>query len=379
MKQSERPPLRVLHVISGDLWAGAEVMAFGLLAQLAVRRAVDLLVVILNEGELAERSRAIGLDVVVLDESQLGGLAILWRLTKVCRRFRPDIVHTHRTKENIFGSLAAYSSRSASLRTVHGWTEFPRLGWRLDKRAYRALDEFCGNRLQMKVVAVSEDLRGKLARQFDASRLVVIHNGIDVAGVRRAAKASPGVTIGSDTTAIGIVARMVPVKRHELFIRAAEVLLTKSPNEYDFHLIGDGPMADSLRALSKRSGFAHRFHMHGFQANVPAILARLDAIVVCSEHEGIPMNVLEAAVLGVPVVATPLPSMEMLISRGVGGLICRDDTPAAIADGIVECMRERRFRSEQLTDAWEFSAACMAARYVAVYEEMLEARGSNVS
>src|SRR5277367_5793662 len=115
--------VRVLHIISGDLWAGAEAQAFTQLSALHEAN-VTVAAALLNEGELAARLRARGVPVTVLDESRLSGTGILLALRRLMREWRPDIVHTHRTKENILGSLAnRLAGNVPSVRTVHGASE----------------------------------------------------------------------------------------------------------------------------------------------------------------------------------------------------------------------------------------------------------------
>ena len=116
----------VLHLASGDRWAGAEVQLFTLLSQLRQNDGVQPRAVLLNEGELAQRLRAIDVPVDVLDESRLSSGAIARELIALLRKYRPHILHTHRQKENILGSIAnAVSVRARSVRTVHGAEENP--------------------------------------------------------------------------------------------------------------------------------------------------------------------------------------------------------------------------------------------------------------
>src|SRR5690625_6993292 len=111
--------LRITHIASGDLWAGAEAQMANLLAALHQTEGVKLDVVLLNHGELEARLRQAGIPVTVLDEGELSAFIIAWRLWRHFRRKRPDLVHTHRCKENVLGSVAARLVGARSVRTVH--------------------------------------------------------------------------------------------------------------------------------------------------------------------------------------------------------------------------------------------------------------------
>ena len=159
--------LKVLHVASGDLWAGAEVQLFTLAKALHTESDTSVSVVLLNYGRLEQDLQNIGIRVIVLDESKLNGLQILRQLVHTIREQKPDVIHTHRLKENILGSIAAFIvGKTASLRTVHGAPEHRPPWWKFPKRMLFLLDRICGRYMQRKIVAVSDDLASILEKDF---------------------------------------------------------------------------------------------------------------------------------------------------------------------------------------------------------------------
>ena len=130
--------LRVCHVMSADLWAGAEVQVATVASYLVERPDVTLTAVLLNEGRLARELRRLGVQVAVMDERENGAITILASLTRFLRDNRVEIVHTHRYKDNILGSIAAKLAGVPHVtRTVHGLNEAMR-GWgRAKLLAYR--------------------------------------------------------------------------------------------------------------------------------------------------------------------------------------------------------------------------------------------------
>lgn len=303
--------MKVLHVISGDLWAGAEAQAATLLGELVRQPGVQLSVVVLNPGELEARLRAAGIDVMVLDESQHSALVILWRLLRVMRRLQPHIVHTHRFKENILGAVAArLVTKAACVRTEHGAPEHPTAGLRhLPRRLLLALDGWCGRHVQAACIAVS----GALGRQLRDARagfnVVVIENGVAPPPVPASVPAWKREAPGA--LHVGIAGRLVPVKRVDLFLQlAADLLRDPGDVQWRWHVFGDGPLRPALQAQHAALGLGGAVTFHGQCPDMAAQLAHLDVLVMCSDHEGMPMVALEAVAAGTPVLA-----------HAVGGLV----------------------------------------------------------
>jgi glycosyltransferase involved in cell wall biosynthesis len=328
--------VRVLHIISGDLWAGAEAQAFTQLSALHEAN-VTVAAALMNEGELATRLRARGVPVTVLDESLLSGTGILLALRRLMREWRPDIVHTHRTKENILGSLAnRLAGNVPSVRTVHGASEDKSRGvHRLAREMQLRVDRWCGRYLQRRVIAVSTDLGGKLAGDFTRQRIVVIENGIDVEAVRSQVHPVDLRNGAPQATHVGIVGRLVPVKRVDLFLESAALLKTSHPErEWRWHVIGDGPLRESLVERAQTLGVDAITTFHGHRNDIVARLAALDALVICSDHEGLPMVLLEALSVGTPVVAHATGGMVEVLKEGGRGLLVDEHTAAGYANAV---------------------------------------------
>ena len=97
--------IKVAHIISGDLWAGAEVMTFNLLAGLNKIKDLEIYAILLNEGRLSEELKRAGIRICVLDEKNLSFITIGHRLNCLLKKIKPDILHSHRYKENLLAFL----------------------------------------------------------------------------------------------------------------------------------------------------------------------------------------------------------------------------------------------------------------------------------
>ncbi|AFU98959.1 glycosyltransferase [Simiduia agarivorans] len=297
---------KVLHVASGDLWAGAEVQIWMLVRNLK-RQGLDVRVLLLNEGELALRLRKDKIPVYVLDESKLCFATLVFASRQIVRDFQPHIIHSHRLKEHLIAALCKGLSGGMQLfRTVHGGAEFTPS---IPQRVLRGLDQWMARRKCVRTIAVSEPMLPELQAQLGSSRVSLVENAIDLCALESAVAAA-SKDLEQDKLHIGIVGRLEPVKRVDRFIQAATEHCSMNPDSHwRFHIVGDGSERSSLMGSVKAAGLEHRVSFHGHVNNSAGYLSQFHAVVMCSEHEGMPMVGLETLALG-----------RHLVCNGVGGL-----------------------------------------------------------
>ncbi|MDR2214335.1 MAG: glycosyltransferase [Nevskiaceae bacterium] len=365
--------MRVLHIISGDLWAGAEVQAYTLLVALQAR-GVEVAAALMNEGELARRLRERGIAVTVLPENEMSAAAVVRALRKLMRAWHPDIVHTHRSKENILGSLAnRFSIRTASLRTVHGASEHAPHGLR--GQVLDGLNRWTGRHWQQRVVAVSQELQRKLLADFPADRLAVIENGVDVDALRAQVRPVDFRVAAPDATHVGIAGRLVPVKRVDLFIQMAALLRERAPNRlWRFHVFGDGPLRAVLQQQAAVLGLNEALQFHGHRNDIVACIAALDVLVMCSDHEGMPMALLEAAAVGTPICGHDTGGIHELLAAQHCGALVSEHRAEGYAQGVMDQLAQP-LAARPLEDS-PYTADAAARGYCAVYEQLLAANRS---
>ena len=275
---STRKRLRVLHVISGDLWAGAEAQAFTLITTLARMPEVCIAAAVLNEGDLSKRLRLAGVEVFVFEEKRSNPIAIFMRMFQLVRSWRPNVVHTHRYKENILGSLVCkFFRRVYCVRTTHGASErkCSRGLRRIQQQVLDTSDRWCGKWLQCKIIAVSRPLASELERTYGKRKVSVIENGIDVDSVRQCRGTAEFRSDCTDVLHVGIAARLVHVKRLDIFLRTAALLREKMPSSgWRFHLFGDGPLQEQLVELAKSLNLLKETTFHGHRTDIATLLRR---------------------------------------------------------------------------------------------------------
>lgn len=330
--------MRVLHVASGDLWAGAEVMLCALATAQSRMPQTEVAVLLFNEGKLARELRNAGVQVFVHLEERLNPLRLLLRTRVTVRDYKPDIVHTHRIKEDIIGALAVICSRHKAhlVHTVHGKDEVERASFsqKFAARLHRQLV----SRVFGGTFAVSKPLAADLARDIPKNNIAYVANGIDLNRVYGCRPPTPMSERGGPIH-IGLAGRLVRVKRIDLFIRAASLLLHESPGAFRFTIHGTGPEMESLRTLSRALGIDGEVTFAGFSDNIVPVLTQLDMLFLTSDSEGLPMVILEAMALGLPVVVPSVGGLPEALDFGRCGTLIEKQIPGAYAE-VASAFRE---------------------------------------
>ena len=116
--------LRIILLASGDLYGGAESVVCNLVKGLKEYQLINLMVVLLNNGRLADLCISQGIETRVIGEDKYNFLQLAWKLAHIARSFRPHIIHSHGYKENILALTARHFAGHAKLvTTVHGMSE----------------------------------------------------------------------------------------------------------------------------------------------------------------------------------------------------------------------------------------------------------------
>jgi len=362
-------PMRICHLISGDLWAGAEVMALRLITGLAEEKGVEISAVLLNEGKLARELNNLGIPIDVVDETRLNFFQIKKRFDEILMKFNPDIVHTHRLKENILGYMSSRKAGHAIplLCTQHGLDEPQlRLKWKLLSR----INLYVLSRHFRIIVAVSEDIRIKLSEKYGlpSEKLVVIHNGTEIPDRIHPDRGNHPFTIGS-------AGRFFPVKEYPFLVEVAAEI-HRHAKDIRFELAGEGPDFPVVTERIRRYGLQNVFRLKGFMENMSEFYEGIDLYINTSLHEGFPLSVLEAMSYGLPVVAPKEGGIKEAVTDGVHGFLIEGRDPKRFAEKCLAIYRDRNLggsmgiasRERIVT---EYSIRSMADRYIGLYQMLL--------
>ena len=305
------------------------------------------------EGNMGSLAKSLAVEPRVI--TGLGREISLWRdllawieLYRWCVRYRPHIVHTHTAKAGVLGRLAARAARvPVIVHTYHGHV-FQGYFSPLKTRFFLAIERWLG-RSTDRLIAVSEAVRQDLLRLGIGTpeRLVVIPLGLNLdpflmcENLRGQLRAELG--LHPDTPLVGIVARLVPIKAHDVFLKAAARVCTRFPQSR-FLLVGDGERLEELRMLVERLHLREQVLFLGWRQDLDRVLADLDVVVLTSRNEGSPVCLIEAMAAARPVVSTRVGGVGDVVDDGITGCLVDVDRPDDVADAIVELLGDQERR-----------------------------------
>jgi len=363
--------IRVCYIVSDDLWAGAEVMAWNLIRTLHTSGKVAVQVIALNPGRLSRSLAEEGVRVFVVNEARLSFVSLLVRVRGILKATAPDIVHAHRYKENILAFLAGGLSRRPRLvSTQHGMPETSHRDAGLLKICISRFNTLLLTYGFHRYVCVSDDLRRHMARRYamTGGKACVVYNGVALSWPLSPRREGHTVTIGS-------AGRFYPVKDFALMIDVARAVRQKLPDVM-FRLAGDGPLREDLQDRAEARGLKGSFSFAGHVADMPAFYRSIDIYLNTSVHEGIPMSILEAMASGVPVVAPDVGGIGEIITHGMDGYLIPTRNPEDFARCLVALCESRALRRQVAEHAAatvrdRFSAEAMADHYFQLYEGLV--------
>lgn len=381
-----RRPVRVARVITRLNVGGPAIQAMLLTARLDPSRFASTLLAGVpgeREGDMSQLRPVAGVRPVALrtlrrELSPADDVRSLIRLFRWFRAERPDVVHTHLAKAGALGRLAARAAGvPVVVHTFHGNVLSGYFG-ATTSRAFTSIERALAAASD-RVIAISPSQARELAaRGIGRGKVEVIPLGFDLRPFREARAGGHRDRIPGEGPVVGIVARLVPIKRVDLFIEAARRVGERVPAAR-FLVVGDGPLRGELERAAAGSGLGARLRFTGWEGDVAAVYADLDVLVCCSDNEGTPVSVIEAMAAGTPVVATSVGGVPDVVREDEGRLVPRGDG-AALAEAILDLLADpsaraasgRRGRERVLR---EHDAGVLVARIEDLYLRLLRARG----
>jgi len=364
--------LKVCHIASGDGWAGAEVQIAHLLRVLAENAAVEVRAVLLNEGRLANELRTAGVSVTVLQEAKYSFPQLVWKTGEFVRRQGSEILHSHRYKENLIGAcLVKARVARFHVRTQHGRPE-PFASYRGLKQALlHGVDRFVAKHATDRVISVSQDLMSYFPV---GANVVVIRNGLDLRNVRSdldIAAAKRRLGLSERGLVIGSLGRLEPVKRIDICVETARRVRAEW-GDVEFLIAGSGSSEAAIREMVKADS---AFRVLGYRDDTYDVLRAMDLFLLTSDHEGLPMVLLEAQALGVPVVSRRVGGVPEVIESGKNGALIDSADPAVLASECLALLRDTDRRNEMseaaLKRAMNFDVRTTAARVADLYNSLV--------
>ncbi|HEX4339249.1 MAG TPA: glycosyltransferase [Polyangiaceae bacterium] len=309
--------LVIAHILSSFGMGGQERVALDL-ARMQVAAGHEVVAVSLAsgpEGPCAELFRHDGVRAETVPKKMRLDPSLPFRLGRHLARAGVSIVHTHNPHALIYGAPAAALAGAIAVHTKHGMNpDTPRRLW-----LRRTAGRFAGAHVAVTPALARVALK---SGDCDGPRLHVVPNGVDLTRFKpsRRARAEARLELGipGDAWVVGTVGRLSPEKNQALLVDA----MTKHLGEdRQLVIVGDGADRGDLSAQVAATGKSRFIHMTGARSDVQNLLAAFDCFALTSRTEGLPLVLLEAMAMGLPVVSTAVGGIPDLVEHRVTGFL----------------------------------------------------------
>ncbi len=370
--------LKVLMVDSESTWRGGEGQLELLMRGLLAKTGFVVTLAAPAGSAIAGRAEALGVPFVPLAVSGGMDLAAAWKLRGHLRANHYDILHCHSSHAHGVALLAmksmfAGNAWSKPALVVSRRVDFPVATNRFSAVKYRGgVDAY---------VAISRGVRDALIEGgVEESRIALVRSGIDLdkfARVEDIGYLYEEFGISAQTPVIGNIAALAPHKSQVDFIRAA-AFVAKQLDGAKFFVVGEGKLRPELERLIEDLRLNDNVFLTGFRSDVLELLSMFDCFVLSSYLEGLCTSIMDAQVMGVPVVATRTGGVPDLVDDGATGLLVPPRRPELLANAIVRMMTEAGLREScaaaAMTKSRTYDYCHMVDGTVDVYRSMVERR-----
>jgi glycosyltransferase involved in cell wall biosynthesis/peptidoglycan/xylan/chitin deacetylase (PgdA/CDA1 family) len=334
----------VLSLIKGLGPGGGEQLLVNL-ATAADRETFDHTVAYLLpwKDALVGQLEAAGIPTVCIDVGRTPGLAWARKLRALFARGDFDVVHVHSPMVAVFTRLVLRtmprSQRPAVVVTEHNVAGAFGFATRMLDWATAPLDD--------ARFAVSEEVRRSLPRHLQRTT-ETLFLGVPIDALRERlgerSRVRRALDVGANEVLVLTVANYRSQKGYRtLFDAVARVVRT--PSRARFVAVGQGPLETEVHEWRDKAGLRDSFSLLGYRSDVPDLLAAADLLVVASSAEGLPVAVMEALAMGVPIVATAVGGIPELVRDGQEGLLVPSGDAAALAAAIARVVDDDELRA----------------------------------
>jgi len=327
-----------------------------------------------------EMLRAAGVDYQAFKMGSFLDVRIVVPLVRRLRLLRPDILHCHLVRANLYGRIAAQMAGVPAVISNHHGIEDYMVSKSLRDRALRSVERLT-SKLVTYHVGVSECMRRAAIMHLKLApdKVVAIPNGVDgllydcsrtdTSDTRRELGIDPGALV------VGAVGSFTRTKNFQALLRAAKSLV-KQHSGIQFVIVGDGELRQEMKKMVNDMGLDRIVILPGFRNDIAKVLKTFDIFASTSTSEGFGLALAEAMACGLPCIAFDVGALSELVADGETGLLVRaghddlftDALDVLISDSNLRCSMGQAGRTRIRE---KYSMELMVQRYGELYERII--------
>ncbi|MDO4551968.1 MAG: polysaccharide pyruvyl transferase CsaB [Bacillota bacterium] len=329
--------MEILQFAGGGDIGGAKTHILSLAKELSADSSMQM--VSFRKGVFAEEAKAMGLDVVDLDNGWR-----VWRdlrqALKIVDRQRPDIIHCHGARANMIGVLVKRLRRIPVMTTVHSDPRMDYLGNPWKQCTFGLINAIALRKMDFYIAVADRMESNLIQRGFDPQKIFTIFNGLDFSDAPEA----PVRTEEGPDVVVGIAARLTAVKDIGTLLKAFTQAHQRNPR-LKLLIAGTGEDEKELKELARKLGVAQRVEFVGWVDDIADFYSRVDINVLSSLSEGFPYSLLEGAHQHCAAIASRVGGIPSLITHGENGYLFEPGDVDTFGEYIYRLSVDRELRS----------------------------------
>jgi glycosyltransferase involved in cell wall biosynthesis len=362
MHSQRSSQIKVLRIIARMNVGGPAVQVSGLMRGFDAQLFEQELVTGYCAADEADYLEKVAMDVEAVRIDGLGrsikpraDLMALFAVIREIRRFKPDVIHTHTAKAGVVGRVASILSGHKSVRvhTFHGHLLNGYFGAGKTKLVI-LVEKFLAI-FTTQLLAVGAKVKDDLLAVGigNPNKFSVMPPGLQLAEVPSKTAARKELDLEGNAIYCAFIGRITQIKRPDRFLDVAAEIKSRGINLH-FIVAGAGELLRYCEDRASAENLPVTFL--GWREDIEVVLAAADFVLLTSDNEGTPLSLIQAGMVGIPIVATNVGSTNEIVVNGETGLLT-DLSVDQLANAVAKVATDSALRSEMGAAGKEFTLA----------------------
>ena len=364
---------KIAHVTFDMRIGGTEQVIYNLIEQTDPEK-YDVSIMCLNKpiGPFGIQLQKKGCHIIAFDRKPGFDLKLIKDIRRFITSNNIDILHCHQYTPYVYGFFASLFTKTRVIFTEHG-RFYPD-----QRKLKRILINPVLSLFTSSITSISSATKHALMKyeNIAGKKIQVIYNGINGSRFEFPTSSNLRTTLGIDekTFVLGTVARLDPIKNHDMMIKAFKIVHNQIPKTV-LIIVGDGSERPHLESLIAQMGMNSSVIITGFREDTPQFYKLMDVFLLTSFSEGTAMTLLEAMACGKPCIATNVGgNPEIVLDHTTGFLVPGGDEPK-LTQKIIQLIEDENLRANMGVAGRKrfqeiFTASKMASEYQKLYDEL---------
>lgn len=309
-------------------------------------------------------------------------LIALWRLWRIFRKEKFDVVHTHSSKAGILGRFSAWLAQiPVIIHTIHGLA-FHAYQNKILNFIYIRAERWMG-RITSQIISVADAMtkQALAAGIANPDNFVTIRSAMDLSMYQEDLYDKNVIRnrygLSDQHIVVGTIARLFELKGHDYIIKIAPDLV-KNNELIRFLFVGDGILYDTLCRLIEKAGLKDYFIFTGLvrPEEIPGLISIMDILVHVSLREGLAKAIPQAFALQKPVVCHDLDGSSELVKEGLDGFLVQPGDLKKLSENILALSKDKNLRVKMGKEGYklilpDYDKEIMIEKIHSLYQRLL--------